>query len=941
MTTGFVGRSGELSTLIGLLERGRRERLPSAALISGEPGSGKSRLLAEVLEHAPVGRVIRIVGFEPIQPIPLAAASDLLRQLAQAPALSPILESLVYGGRDEPARDPLRIFEAAHRALSSIPSLLVAIDDLQWLDEQSLALVHYLLRAAEPSRHRLAVIAAARPSPAAAALRSSIEAVLAVDRMAFIELGSLSLEEGISLARAVDGTLDRRAAEDLWRRARGSPFWLVALARGQGSGERSTLIGDRLRNLSGDAGEVLAALAVGGRPLAIEDVARLVGWRLGRVDSAARELVTRGLVLETGATLRLAHDLIREGAAATLPRATRLRLHGDLAKLLEARAGDDFQALGEALEHRAAAGLPTAPLALRLLSSRQRRLIGGEGLRLIASISDGLDPGSPEQVQLDAGIGELAAVLGDQELALERWTRVSERSEDLPTRMRAAQEAARAAYRLARSADAHRHLDQARALRPAMAESAVELEALRAEVELWLDHETATGARTAERAMTLAREMAAASGGVSNLPGPARRAYLAALEAACDAALQEDRGADIVSLTEETALAADERDQEAYVAALMRPGLALRPLGRLHEATERYRRAWEISRRFVLPTAMVEAGHGLARGLRELGRLAEAREIAAETVQLEVRLGHPPGRWGNAPSILHVIELSLGEPTAALRALRRDAETELNPHYRLAVHQLIATWQARFAGDGAAKEVEAELAAARADAALARCPRCARELSVVSAEALARVGRPDDARRELDAWERQQVTTTYPMRELWRTWARTAIAMAEGDHDEAVAILERFVETLRNAGRIEDLVWARIDMGRALERLDRDRSVAAFTEAARLAESIGAVTQGRLAARALRRLGVRAWRRGRTIAEEGHDGLDGLSDREREVARLVADGGSNREIAETLLVSPKTVERHLTNVMAKLGLRNRTELASLVRSSRVRGSPDD
>lgn len=55
----------------------------------------------------------------------------------------------------------------------------------------------------------------------------------------------------------------------------------------------------------------------------------------------------------------------------------------------------------------------------------------------------------------------------------------------------------------------------------------------------------------------------------------------------------------------------------------------------------------------------------------------------------------------------------------------------------------------------------------------------------------------------------------------------------------------------------------------------------------------------------------------------------------------MADGCSNREIAETLLVSPKTVERHLTNVLAKLGLRNRTEVASLIRSSSVRGSPDE
>ena len=71
------------------------------------------------------------------------------------------------------------------------------------------------------------------------------------------------------------------------------------------------------------------------------------------------------------------------------------------------------------------------------------------------------------------------------------------------------------------------------------------------------------------------------------------------------------------------------------------------------------------------------------------------------------------------------------------------------------------------------------------------------------------------------------------------------------------------------------------------------------------------------------------------------DGIDALTDREREVAGLVAAGISNRAIGEALLVSPKTVERHVTNILAKVGARNRTELAGLIRAGSVRGSPDD
>jgi DNA-binding NarL/FixJ family response regulator len=68
---------------------------------------------------------------------------------------------------------------------------------------------------------------------------------------------------------------------------------------------------------------------------------------------------------------------------------------------------------------------------------------------------------------------------------------------------------------------------------------------------------------------------------------------------------------------------------------------------------------------------------------------------------------------------------------------------------------------------------------------------------------------------------------------------------------------------------------------------------------------------------------VRTWRRAAAGAL--------LTKREHEVAQLVAGGATNREIAQTLFLSPKTVERHVSNALRKLGARNRTELASRLR----------
>ncbi|MEW5990705.1 MAG: AAA family ATPase [Chloroflexota bacterium] len=937
MSAPFVGRQRELAEVTALLRQSSHDRAPRAALVTGEPGSGKTRLLAEILDRPRIARMVQVVGFEPNQAVPLAAVGEVIRQLSTVPVHGASLDELVFGRRDQASRAPLRIFEAAYRALSSHGPLLIGVDDLQWVDDQSLGLIHYLLRAAEPGRQPLAVVAVARPSPAATTFRSTVEGGLTADRRVLLELGPLPLEDGLALALAIDDSLSETAAAALWRRARGSPFWLDALARGGGDIEPSALIAERLRALSSESGALLAILAVGARPFLVEEIAELLGWEFGRVRHAAAELVVRGLGVEVSGMIRLAHDLIREAATASLPVSARRRLHARLADRIEATAGDDVKLLREALDHRLAAGQPTAELALRLLSSPGRRLLNGDDLRLLASMSDGLDPGNAARISIDRAVAELGAVIGEVDLALERWTHVRDLSADAAERRAAETEAALTAYRFGRRAEAHEHLDRARALPAAELEATVRLDALQADVELWLDHESVAGNRTAERAVIAAQEMVSASGGLERLSPAARRAYLAAVEVAIDGAMQADRDDDLVGLAEQCLRASASLDDESQIAAQIRAAQALRTVARPRDGEALYRRAWEASKRLVLPALTVEAGRGLARALLHLGRLAEAHAVVVETRQLEARLTDAPKHWGNTVSLRHLIELSAEDAAASLRALRGDAAVEPDPHYSQDLHLAIAVWRARVAGAAAATEVDAELAAARVDAELARCPRHSNGLALSTAELLARTGRVEDARRALAEWDRLPGTGSVS-RELWRMRTAAAIEAAAGENATAASILVTYAQALERGGLNLELIWARIDLGRCLAKLDRDRAVAAFKAAAELAEACAAVNEGRIAAGALRRLGVRAWRRGGAAAGGG---LPGLSRREHEIAQRVADGASNREIGEALVVSPKTVERHVTNILAKLGLRNRTELASLVRSAVVRGSPDE
>ena len=107
-------------------------------------------------------------------------------------------------------------------------------------------------------------------------------------------------------------------------------------------------------------------------------------------------------------------------------------------------------------------------------------------------------------------------------------------------------------------------------------------------------------------------------------------------------------------------------------------------------------------------------------------------------------------------------------------------------------------------------------------------------------------------------------------------------------------------------------------------------------------DACGALRLRDEAARELRRLGHHVTARQRRAA--GGAGLDTLSGRERDIVALVAQGRTNREIGDELFLSAKTVEGHLTNVFAKLGVRTRTEVAEAVgrapaARSRSRSSP--
>jgi DNA-binding NarL/FixJ family response regulator len=130
-----------------------------------------------------------------------------------------------------------------------------------------------------------------------------------------------------------------------------------------------------------------------------------------------------------------------------------------------------------------------------------------------------------------------------------------------------------------------------------------------------------------------------------------------------------------------------------------------------------------------------------------------------------------------------------------------------------------------------------------------------------------------------------------------------------------------------------DAALSRTLAGRALAQAgEPDRAVAQLRQAADQLQACGSLRYRAAAEFELRRLGHRIHRR--TPPGDPHkSGVQSLTSRELQIARLLVDRRTNPEIAETLFLSPKTVETHLRNLFHKLDVSSRAEVARMVERS--------
>lgn len=892
----LIGRDGELASLEEFLASDPVRRGPQALILRGEPGAGKTALLDQGYRIAS-GRSFRINAQEALSNVALAAASGMIRDLGDT-----ILPEFSDGAIERSWLIPVQVFESVRRRLEHDKAILF-IDDLQWLDDMSRGLVLFLVNAARTYEEDLRVVAAARPGSAAAAFIDEFRRA-DIDH-SVIEIGGLHEDDGIELIRRLGGAVDDAAARSIWERSRGIPYWMISLAADPDATAPGSLVDARLRGAGDDTVRALTSLAVAGRPVDISELASIEGWTSDRAASALDELDTRGLLRRAGSQTQIAHDLIRQGMIQHLSESAIVAAHRRIVAWLERIDHPSRETQLETIEHRIAARLSATNPAVELARSENRLLLGEDGLAILIRVADTEE--GDASVDLLIAVAALASEMGVAAAALERWSVVFHRTSDPDVQAWAAVNAASAAMDLDRAVEARQWIEFAKQSSSSDPVVVAEGLAIEAALAMFHEHNAEEGRRLAEESVRLADSVDSELSVV-----PSRSISYVKLQA-----LQALHDTHMMSMRHELAAAAAEKmvrvapNVRDRLTALTNVGSTMFHLGRLEEAVSVFETVWgEAMRTANLPVA-ARAAPWYAGVLIEIGELERAKEIAIEGSQIADRLGLT--RYERFTTRLyHDVSFLTDDWRLCMDRVQTDIRLEKDPHWRLALHQLIASYLSRIT-PGESARATTEIGAAYDDALLADCRRCMSGVLVGGMLIAARSG----DRSRVEEWrERYARTSAEPDANL----------QVDLDHVQALASPDRgdlrlAIRSYEALGRRVSAMWARLDLARALaEEGNGPEAADTFRSLAEDAASIGATTIKEVAEKGLRRLGVRTWRR--THSSES----SALTRREREVAALAASGASNPEIAEALFLSRKTVERHVSNILAKLGCRNRIEL---------------
>ena len=908
-------------------------------LLAGEPGVGKTRLAEEAVDRARGlgmacgwGRATDEEGSPPYWPF---------RQVFRALTDLALLDA---GPRDgsagSAAQDRFRLFEAVTDVLLAVAQprgLLVVLDDVQWADPASMQLLVHLAMGRPGSR--LMVLATYRDTETAGqeSLRAALSALAREPSVTRTRLVGLSEAEVAAQLAAVTGwAVPDSVAAAVCRRTGGNPFFVGELGRlladstdGQlPEGIRDAVRG-RLARLSPQCRSVVSAASVLGSeldPAALAGSAAFVsavgstGRELDEVLAAVDEAAAAGIVTATEPR-RFAHDLIREAARLDVGTPERLALHQWMAEYLTG-LGDADTRVAEVAFHRLES-LPRGDATLAVSwaeraatqamvqlaweeadalygravaaasgpqftpQDRCRLLLARAGAQVRAYNVDGARQSVLAAAQIARGIGD-AETIARAVLTMEG---VNDFLWD-PTGRALCEEA------LAGLPDGDSAL-RARLL------------ALLAVSGSW------RSLADAEPQSAPALEMAERVGD--------RRAIVEALRARQMARSGPDGAAERLALGDRLLAVGRDGDDDAVLWGRLWRFDALAQLGDIDRAEAELDGIDAVAQRLRSPLARWHAVRYRATIAHARGRFEQARMLGAQSQELARHAGHD-GALLPSRGFLLVVAIQTADDEEVPDEL---IQTHFNATPTAIMRALFASRKVAVGDREEAHRIYLTLPPLSAVPTFVLLPMLC---------ATAELAAEFDDRDTADEVYRQ----LSPFADLFNCGGAGVIVIGGSVHlalgvaaatmgrlDDAVRHLRAAIEANDRAGLPPSTVSARYQLARVLARRRRtgDRD-----EATALAAS-AAATAGRLGMAPLRR---RAQELASSLA-----GADAgpLTKREHEVAVLVSQGLTNRQIAAITHISERTAETHVQHILTKLGFASRAQIAAWVAAQQIRTGP--
>ena len=920
MSSGVVGRDAELASLHGFVSC-----IPEGAValaLEGEAGVGKTTLWEACLAEATA------LGFRVLVARPAASEMALsfsglgdLLDLVLEEALSPLSaaqhralsRALVLGDDEGPPPDPHAIGVAvlnSLRALAEGLPVVVAVDDVQWLDPASAAGLAYAARRLRSERVGLLL---ARRSGVESILLSELRRALPDDRVTNVKVGPLDAGALHRVMQSQLGlVLPRPLLHEVREASGGNPFYALEIVRTlQRSGvsvdagrpfplpeSLHGLVRARLLDLPRESRDFLLAAAAHAHPtISVTEAASGIDREAG-----LRPALEARVIEVDGSRIRFTHPLLAAGAYEASDRSRRAEVHARLAELLvdpEARAWQ-LAASVESPDEAVAESLEVAA----------RHARGRGALRAAALMLDRaceLTPSNQPEDELRRAVdaAHLHFESGDSRRADAQLREVI--APLAPGEQRAKVMVVLARIRLYEAPD-----EAAELFAQVVAEAGRDRQTLAfahegvAACHIWMFERFDELLRSSEVALALAMEIGddalVADVLTTRLAGEALLGRATAKATAETAAALQNTAADrrildqpLVSLAEYWKwVDAHERAREALVELI----------GRAQDLGDENAPPWLL---FLLSD--VE---------RLLGNLETALELAQDGQEAAEQSGQRLFAMHNL-ALEGLVQAQLGRPEPARQAAHHALERTLNNEVSLLAGEALGhLGLALGTPQEAVAQLEPWLAFVRKEAI---AEPGATRFAVDLIEALVEVGRESTAVEILDWYEAnaRRLERGSAMANSCR--CRGLLAAQAGD---LVAALAAYEEALSWHDRAE----IPLDRGRTLlalgaaQRRGKQRREARATLERALAvfDGIGAALWAKRARGELRRISGRAPTAG------------ALTPAEERVAALVAEGKTNREVASVLFLSDRTVEGHLSRVFGKLGVRQRSEVGPALAS---------